>query len=88
MKIKEYKIITDGNLYELQAVVNQHISQGWVPLGGVSVGFHQTMVLYEEEEFPPIAIDPQISQIYATSSELMNLRQDLARYLSFGRSIK
>lgn len=51
MKIKEYKIITDGNLYELQAVVNQHISQGWVPLGGVSVGFHQTMVLYEEE--PP-----------------------------------
>lgn len=71
MKIKEYKIITDGNLYELQAVVNQHISQGWVPLGGVSVGFHQTMVLYEEEEFPPIAIEPQTGRIYQIVSEMV-----------------
>jgi len=56
-QVTEYIILTNGNVYFLTKDVNQHIAQGWTPLGGVVLAVNkyggidqyvQTMVKYKE----------------------------------------
>lgn len=37
MNIKEYKLLSEIGLNEINKLVNEHISQGWAPLGGIGV---------------------------------------------------
>ena len=38
----EYKIIEMCTAYDLEIAVNEHILQGWEPLGGVSVSLSES----------------------------------------------
>lgn len=55
MKIKRYVVLTCVDLTTLEDWVNDHISEGWQPLGNVTIhtwinqrNFYQTIVKYEE----------------------------------------
>jgi hypothetical protein len=37
--IMEYKVIEARAAQQLEQAVNEHIQEGWEPLGGVAVGF-------------------------------------------------
>ncbi len=48
--ISEYKVIASA-LNDVQKKVNQHIAEGWVPLGGIAGGsmiFYQALIKYAE----------------------------------------
>lgn len=38
-KIKEYKLISSIGILEFELAVNDHIKNGWIPIGGVSSFF-------------------------------------------------
>lgn len=56
MKIIEYFVITVGNSEVLTREVNYQLTQGWQPIGGISVDKNgyllQAMVKYEEKVSP------------------------------------
>ena len=35
-----YKILQDSNLEKLEKLVNEHINDGWLPIGGVSKSYY------------------------------------------------
>jgi Domain of unknown function (DUF1737) len=41
--IKEYTIVMDSDPKKLAEKVNQHITQGWQPIGGVCVATQYTL---------------------------------------------
>ena len=55
-KLREYIIITASTIKDLQTYVNNHVQEGWTPIGGVAATidatnnqdiFYQAMGFYE-----------------------------------------
>ena len=48
MKVSEYRIIGETHVFTLQKAVNNAVSQGWTPLGGVCVDDHSARITGSE----------------------------------------